>query len=132
MYEYKATIVNVVDGDTYDLDIDLGFHIHIHERVRILDLDTPEKRGSVEKELGLICTQFAQHFVGKNVIINSKQELSPKTDSFGRWLVSARFEDGSDIAGIFTSLGCNKFSDNYNEKNVLLLKELSYDGLFKC
>ena len=45
MYEYKAVITNVVDGDTFDMDIDLGFHIHIHERVRLLDVDTPEKFG---------------------------------------------------------------------------------------
>lgn len=25
MYEYNAQIVNVVDGDTFDVDIDLGF-----------------------------------------------------------------------------------------------------------
>lgn len=127
MYEYKAKILNVVDGDTYDLDIDLGFHIHIHERVRILDLDTPEKRGSAEKQFGLICTEYAKRFLGKNVVIESKKELEPKTDSFGRWLVSARFEDGSDIAGIFTSLGCNKFADNYSSESVIALgKEIGY------
>lgn len=25
MYEYKVTVVKVVDGDTIDVDIDLGF-----------------------------------------------------------------------------------------------------------
>ena len=49
MYEYYATITNVVDGDTFDMDIDLGFHIHIHERVRLLDIDTPEKFGAEKK-----------------------------------------------------------------------------------
>lgn len=127
MYEYKAKILNVVDGDTYDLDIDLGFHIHIHERVRILDLDTPEKRGSAEKQFGLICAEYAKRFVGKEVIIHSKQELSPKTDSFGRWLVSVMFEDGSNIAEIFTELGCNKNSYTYSEQKVIALgKEIGY------
>ena len=42
MFQYKAIITNVVDGDTFDMDIDLGFHIHIHERVRLLGIDTPE------------------------------------------------------------------------------------------
>lgn len=50
MYEYKAIIVNVVDGDTFDMNIDLGFNIHIHERVRLLNIDTPENRGA-EKNL---------------------------------------------------------------------------------
>lgn len=119
MYTYNATITNVVDGDTYDVDIDLGFHIHIHERIRVLDLNTPEKRGS-EKELGLICTEYAkQHFLNKKIILCSKEEIKePNTDSFGRWLCHILFPDGSDIAGIFTALGCNKYNENYSEENV--------------
>jgi endonuclease YncB( thermonuclease family) len=43
MYEYRATIVKVIDGDTVDVDIDLGFGIVLSdERVRIMGIDTPE------------------------------------------------------------------------------------------
>lgn len=120
MYEYYATITNVVDGDTYDVDIDLGFHIHIHERVRILDLDTPETRG-IEKQYGLICKQYAiDNFLNKKVKLFSKSEIkAPQTDSFGRWLcVLWPVGEDQDIASIFTSLGCNKYDDNYSEENV--------------
>ena len=45
MYEYRATVVKVVDGDTVDVDIDLGFGICMKdERVRIMGIDTPESR----------------------------------------------------------------------------------------
>ena len=45
MYEYKAKILRIVDGDTVDVDIDLGFGIWLHdERVRIMGIDTPESR----------------------------------------------------------------------------------------
>ena len=27
MYEYRARIVRVIDGDTVDAEVDLGFHI---------------------------------------------------------------------------------------------------------
>lgn len=123
MYEYNAKITNIVDGDTFDLDIDLGFHIHIHERVRVLDLDTPEKRGKDEKELGEIVTCFAKKFFnGLNVTILSKKELSPDTDSFGRWLVDVIIKDGEyadkSVSEIYTDLGVNKLSDNYSENNV--------------
>ena len=122
MYTYNAIIINVVDGDTYDVDIDLGFHIHIHEHIRVLDLDTPEKRGK-EKEFGLICAEYAkQHFLNQKIILSSKEEIkNPETDSFGRWLCHIKFADGSDIAGIFTALGCNKYKDNYSEDNVKCL-----------
>ena len=37
MYEYKAKILRVVDGDTVDVDIDLGFGVWLrNERVRIM------------------------------------------------------------------------------------------------
>ena len=40
MYEYKAKILRVVDGDTVDVDIGLGFGVWMHkERVRILTCD---------------------------------------------------------------------------------------------
>ena len=124
MYEYNAVITNVVDGDTYDVDIDLGFHIHIHERVRVLDLDTLEKRGT-EKELGLICYNWARmRWLDKSVILKSEEEIkAPKTDSFGRWLCRIWPQGESlDIEGTFSSLGCNKYLDNYNEENVRLLQ----------
>lgn len=123
MYDYSATITNIVDGDTYDVDIDLGFHIHIHERIRILNLDTPEKRG-VEKELGQICTDYAKkHFLEKKVLLSSKEEIKePKTDSFGRWLCQI-YINGRSIADIFSALGCNKYQDNYKKENVYKLLE---------
>ena len=119
MYDYNAVITNVVDGDTYDVDIDLGFHIHIHERIRVLDLDTPERKGQ-EKELGNICKWYAEKILlNQSIILHSKEEVKcPKTDSFGRWLCYVTFLDGSDITGLFTSLGCNKYCDNYSEENV--------------
>jgi micrococcal nuclease len=124
MFEYKALIANVVDGDTFDMDIDLGFNIHIHERVRLLDIDTPEKFGK-EKELGLTVKQYAiDNFLGKEVIIKSeKADEAAITDSFGRWLVRVTLDDGRDVCGIYNTLGINKKCDTYNETNVLKLME---------
>ena len=56
MYEYRANLVKVVDGDTVDVDIDLGFGVWLRdERVRIMGIDTPESRtrDKVEKLFGL-------------------------------------------------------------------------------
>ena len=47
MYEYRAQITRVVDGDTVDCDIELGFGVVLaDERVRIMGIDTPESRTS--------------------------------------------------------------------------------------
>lgn len=122
MFEYKALITNVVDGDTFDMDIDLGFNIHIHERVRLLDIDTPEKFGE-EKALGLIVKQYAiNSFLGKEFVIKSeKVDEAAITDSFGRWLVRVIFYDGRDVRDIYNDLGINKKCNTYSESNVLKL-----------
>lgn len=44
MYEYKCTLVRVVDGDTIDAYIDLGFKVVLKERIRLMGIDTPESR----------------------------------------------------------------------------------------
>lgn len=121
MYQYKAIITNVVDGDTFDMDIDLGFNIHIHERMRLLDIDTPEKFGE-EKELGLIVKQFViNNFLNKEVVIKSeKADVAANTDSFGRWLVRVAI-NGINVCDAYNYLGINKKCDTYSEENVLKL-----------
>ena len=60
MYEYRATILRVVDGDTVDVDIDLGFGVWLrNERVRIMGIDTPESRtrDKEEKKFGLLAKE---------------------------------------------------------------------------
>lgn len=124
MYQYKATITNVVDGDTFDMDIDLGFNIHIHERVRLLDVDTQEKFGA-EKELGLLVEEYAwNNFYRAQVVIQSeKADTAAETDSFGRWLVRVN-AFGRDICDIYNKLGVNKKCDTYSEENVRKLRDL--------
>ena len=55
MYEYKAIVDRVVDGDTIDCTIDLGFHTFRKIRVRMEGINTPESRTRdlEEKERGL-------------------------------------------------------------------------------
>ena len=42
-YEYKAKVINVVDGDTIDALVDLGFKVQIMQRLRLTRVDTPER-----------------------------------------------------------------------------------------
>ena len=44
MYNYKISVVKVVDGDTIDAEIDLGFDIKVKKRVRFLGMNAPESR----------------------------------------------------------------------------------------
>ena len=44
MYNYNATCVRVIDGDTIDADIDLGFSVKIKKRIRLAGINAPESR----------------------------------------------------------------------------------------
>lgn len=63
MYEYRAKIIKIIDGDTVDVNIDLGFGVWLYkERVRLSGLDTPESRtrDKVEKAFGLAAKRRLQ------------------------------------------------------------------------
>lgn len=55
MYQYKAKLIRVVDGDTVDALIDCGFSTFKKERIRLYGIDAPESRtrDKEEKERGL-------------------------------------------------------------------------------
>jgi micrococcal nuclease len=75
MYEYRATIVKVIDGDTVDVDIDLGFGIVLSdERVRIMGIDTPESRtrDKVEKKFGLAAKARLKQLLGKTCTLTTQ------------------------------------------------------------
>lgn len=42
---YRASVTNVVDGDTLDVVIDAGFRATRTERLRLLGVNTPERKG---------------------------------------------------------------------------------------
>lgn len=87
MYEYKAIIKKVYDGDTVIIDIDLGFHIWIRDQsVRVEGINTPEIRTKnlLEKEVGYLVRDYVGNIlkVDEEVVFLSK-EIEGK---FGRLL----------------------------------------------
>ncbi len=91
MYEYRAHIIKVVDGDTVDVDIDLGFGIVLsNERVRISGIDTPESRtrDKQEKKFGLAAKARLKSLLGKTCILKTQINKSGEDmkGKFGRIL----------------------------------------------
>ena len=64
-YEYKATLVRVVDGDTCDALIDLGFDTWVKKRIRFMGVDCWESRtrNLEEKKKGLEAKAFTKHLL---------------------------------------------------------------------
>ena len=90
MYEYRARINKVVDGDTVDVDIELGFDIVLtSQRVRIMGIDTPESRTSdkVEKVFGLAAKNRLKELLGPTAVLKTQIE-----------------KDGDDAKGKFGSI----------------------------
>ena len=82
MYEYKAKVVKIVDGDTVDVDIDLGFGVTLKdERVRIMGIDTPESRTSdkVEKVFGLAAKERVKQLIEKDTVLKTFAQKTVKT-----------------------------------------------------
>ena len=91
MYEYRATVIKVVDGDTVDVDIDLGFGIVLSdERVRIAGIDTPESRtrDKEEKKFGLVAKARVKQLLGKTCVLKTQinKDGEDMKGKFGRIL----------------------------------------------
>jgi micrococcal nuclease len=84
MYEYKATVTKVYDGDTITVDFDLGFGILIRkQKIRLYGINTPEVRGP-EKPEGIISRDaLRERILGKVVTIKTFRD---KKGKYGRWL----------------------------------------------
>ena len=115
MYEYKANLIKVVDGDTVDVDIDLGFGVWLkNERVRIMGIDTPESRTSdkVEKLFGLAAKNRVKEMLEKNVVLKTfaakdGEDMKGKfgrilgdffIESEGKLLTEVMIEEGHAVA----------------------------------
>ena len=85
MYDYKAKLVRVVDGDTIDAEIDLGFDISVKKRIRLVGINTPEcrTRDLEEKAKGLAAKDRVKAILAENPKFNLE---STELGKYGRVL----------------------------------------------
>jgi len=88
MYEYRCSVVKIIDGDTVDVDIDLGFGVWLKkERIRLYGIDTPESRTRdlEEKKYGLAAKEFLTKMLDDEggIILKTHRDAEGK---FGRIL----------------------------------------------
>lgn len=92
----RATVVRVIDGDTFDAEIDLGWGIWLRKgknslgRIRIFGWDAPEL-GTPEGEAAKVKAE-ALLPVGTKVWLASHD-----LDHFDRCLATVTFDDGRDF-----------------------------------
>ena len=99
MYEYKATVKRIIDGDSVVLDIDLGFYIFMNEtKIRLYGIDTPEMNS--EDPLLRLQAVLATRYLYDNMPVGSKVTIKTvldKREKYGRLLATIITEDGFNI-----------------------------------
>ena len=99
MYQYKAKVVKVIDGDTIDVDIDLGFSVILaKQRIRFYGIDTPESRtrNKEEKVRGLLSKEFV---ISKSPVGSYIKLVSHGKGKFGR-ILGELYELDNDLVSI--------------------------------
>tara|TARA_R100000734_G_C3314352_1_gene105913 strand:+ start:253 stop:594 length:342 start_codon:yes stop_codon:yes gene_type:complete len=92
MFEYYATVLKVVDGDTIDVMVDLGMGVHRKERLRFSRINAWETRGEHKEKGKLAKARVAELIpVGDKVLIKTQKD---KKGKYGRYIAEIFILDG--------------------------------------
>ena len=118
-FEYNATLVRVLDGDTIDCYIDLGFDLKIKKRVRYMGIDTWESRtrDKEEKVKGLAAKARNKELLESGVF----KIISFGTGKFGRVLGEV-FVSPDAVGGVIPE-GVDRSKDGLVSINDILIAE---------
>jgi len=107
MYQYKATVVRVVDGDTVRFKVDVGFYVTFEENFRLAGINAPELHDSniQVKEAAHAAKDYLVELlpVGSTVTI-----LTGKTEKYGRWLATVVTSTGLNVGDELVKRGYAK------------------------
>lgn len=81
MYEYRAQVLRVVDGDTVHLEVDVGFSASIKMKIRLAGINAPE----LDTDAGKAARDYLSGLlpIGSNVFIRT---LKDRQEKYGRYL----------------------------------------------
>jgi micrococcal nuclease len=118
-FEYNATLVRVLDGDTIDCYIDLGFDLKIKKRVRYMGIDTWESRtrNKEEKIKGLAAKARNKELLESGVF----KIISFGTGKFGR-VLGEIFVSPDAVGGVIPE-GVDRSKDGLVSVNDILIAE---------
>lgn len=87
MYEYRATILRVIDGDTIEARVDLGFDVFAVQRFRLYGINAPETKGE-SREDGRAATEYLRTLITTNAAdsVLTIQTRKDKREKYGRYL----------------------------------------------
>jgi len=113
-HDKKLTVVNVIDGDTFDIDIPDGRSEHT--RVRLLGIDAPETGG---EQAGIMyfgpeAAEFTKKLtLGKSVIVYLDAP-NPTRGKYGRLLAYVKLPDGRFLNEVLLTEGYAYADSRFN------------------
>lgn len=114
LWHYRATMVRVVDGDTFDAEVQLGFYTYRLERFRLLGssegIDAPEmndKDPAVRAQAVAAKNRVAELLPvdAEFFIVTDKPGPHDPRDGFGRFLSQAILPDQTNVGDLLLAEG---------------------------
>ena len=96
MWEYRARITAVVDGDTLDLDVDLGLEVHTTQRVRLVGINAPEKNTPEGKAAKAWVETWVTGYPPETWF--TVRTTKDRREKYGRYLAAVAGPDGADLS----------------------------------
>jgi micrococcal nuclease len=84
MYQYRAKVTEVYDGDTCTAEIDCGFNITFTEKIRLYGINAPEMKGADKAKGTITRDKLRELILGKDVLITTIKD--DKKEKYGRYL----------------------------------------------
>lgn len=103
IYVYRASLLRVIDGDTFVAIVDLGFFASIAIHVRLAGVDTPELHSSdpVQRAAALTARDFTAECLRDGFVLQSHHSER----SFERWVCDVWLPNGQSLADAIVAAG---------------------------
>ncbi len=90
LYQYRAIVRDVLDGETITADLDLGFYVWRHrERMRLFGVDAPALDGAEKEQAEKAREALSGRILGKELVICTvpeKGSFDALSEQYGRFL----------------------------------------------
>lgn len=102
MYEYRATVLRVMDGDTVDLEVDLGLETLRRIRCRLAGIDAPELKTAEGQAAREHLVEILADYAARGGGFLLCRTIKDRREKYGRYLVELRpgdqpaFQSASD------------------------------------
>jgi micrococcal nuclease len=88
MYEYAATLMGIVDGDTVHLRISLGMETYLNTTIRLYGINTPEltSHDAAERVKAVKAREFLRSRLPEDPNALTIRTYKDKREKYGRYL----------------------------------------------